>query len=60
MSLPEKQPSYEEPLTPVGSMQSGLAALFVTPSPKKKLEMATNFLMTNLSSTRESHQARRL
>jgi hypothetical protein len=34
-------------------MQSGLAALFVTP----RMEAATNALMTNLSLTRESHQA---
>ncbi len=35
MSLPEKKPSYKEPSSPVGRMQSGLAALFVTPCPKK-------------------------
>ncbi len=35
MSLPEERPSYEEPSSPVGRMQSGLAALFVTPSPEK-------------------------
>jgi hypothetical protein len=35
MSSPDEQPSYKEPLSPVGRMQSGLAALFVTPSPKK-------------------------
>jgi hypothetical protein len=35
MSLPEEQPSYKEPWSPVGRMQSDLAALFVTPSPKK-------------------------
>jgi hypothetical protein len=35
MSSPEEQPSYEEPSCPVGTMQLGLAALFVTPSPKK-------------------------
>jgi hypothetical protein len=35
MSSPDKQPSYKEPLFPVGRMQSGLAASFVTPSPKK-------------------------
>ncbi len=35
MSLPEEQPSYKEPSSPVGMMQPGLAALFVTPSPKK-------------------------
>jgi hypothetical protein len=35
MSSPKEQPSYKEPLSPVGRMQSGLAALFVTPSPKK-------------------------
>jgi hypothetical protein len=35
MSLLEEQPSYKEPSSPVGTMQSGLAALFVTPSPKK-------------------------
>ncbi len=35
MSLPDKQSSYMEPLSPIGRTQSGLAALFVTPSPKK-------------------------
>jgi hypothetical protein len=30
------------------------------PSPKKWMEMVTESLMTNLSSTRGSHQARRL
>ncbi len=35
MSLPEEQPSYKEPSSLVGRMQSGLAALFVTPSQKK-------------------------
>jgi hypothetical protein len=34
MSLPEKHPSYKEPSSPVGRMQSGLAASFDTPSPK--------------------------
>ncbi len=36
MSLPEEQPSYDEPSSPVGRMQSGLAASFVTPSQKIK------------------------
>jgi hypothetical protein len=35
MSSPEERPSYKEPLSPVGTTQLGLAALFVTPSPKK-------------------------
>jgi hypothetical protein len=35
MSLPKERPSYKEPLSPVGRMQSGLAASFVTPSQKK-------------------------
>ncbi len=35
MSSPEEQSSYMEPLSSIGRMQSGLAALFVTPSPKK-------------------------
>jgi hypothetical protein len=35
MSSPEEQSSYKEPLSPIGRTQSGLAALFVTPSPKK-------------------------
>jgi hypothetical protein len=35
MSLPEERSLYKEPSSPVGRMQSGLAALFVTPSPKK-------------------------
>jgi hypothetical protein len=60
MSLPEEQPSYEELSYPVGRMQSGLAALFVTPSQKKMMEMATDLSMMNLSATRGSHQTRRL
>ncbi len=36
MSLPDKQSSYMDPLSPIGRTQLGLAALFVTPSPKKK------------------------
>jgi hypothetical protein len=35
MSLPDERPSYKEPSSPVGRMQLGLAASFVTPSPKK-------------------------
>jgi hypothetical protein len=35
MSSPEERHSYKESLPPVGTMQLGLAALFVTPSPKK-------------------------
>ncbi len=57
MSLPEEQPSYEEPLSPVGTMQSGLAALFVTPNLKINYRNGIDLSMTNLSSTRVSHQA---
>jgi hypothetical protein len=35
MSSPDKQSSYMEPSSPIGRTQSGLAASFVTPSPKK-------------------------
>ncbi len=35
MSLPDEQSSYMEPSSPIGRTQSGLAASFVTPSPKK-------------------------
>jgi hypothetical protein len=35
MSSLEEQPSFEEPLSPIGTTQLGLAALFVMPSPKK-------------------------
>ncbi len=35
MSLPDERSSYMEPLSPIGRMQLGLAASFVTPSPKK-------------------------
>ena len=35
MSLPEKQFLYKEPSSPIGKTQSGMAALIVTPSPKK-------------------------
>jgi hypothetical protein len=38
MSLPEERSSYEEPLSPIGRTQLGMAASFVTPSPKKKDE----------------------
>ena len=34
MSSPEERPSFKEPSSPVGTTQSGLAALFVTPSQK--------------------------
>ncbi len=35
MSSPEERPPFKEPLSPIGRMQSGLAASFITPSPKK-------------------------
>ena len=35
MSSPEERPPFKEPSSPIGRMQSGLAALFITPSPKK-------------------------
>jgi hypothetical protein len=35
MSLPEEQFLYKEPLSPIGRMQSSLAASIITPSPKK-------------------------
>jgi hypothetical protein len=57
MSLPEEQPPFKEPSFPIGRMQLGFAASFITPSPKKIMEMVTNLLMTNLSLMRESHQA---
>ncbi len=58
MSSPEERPYYKEPSSPVGMTQLGLVALFVTPSAKKMMETAIDSLMTNLSSTRGSHQAR--
>ena len=45
MSLPDEQSSYMEPSSPIGRTQSGLAALFVMPSPKKmdgKADRAVN------------------
>ncbi len=35
MSSPDERSLYMEPLSPIGRMQLGLAASFVTPSPKK-------------------------
>jgi hypothetical protein len=35
MSSPDKRSSYMEPSSPIRRMQPGLAASFVTPSPKK-------------------------
>jgi hypothetical protein len=40
MSLLEEQPSYKEPSSSIGMTMLGLAALFVTPSPKKMMETA--------------------
>ncbi len=36
MSSLEERPPFEEPSSPIGRMQLGLAASFITPSPKKK------------------------
>ncbi len=35
MSLLEEQAPFKEPSSPIGRMQSGLAASFITPSQKK-------------------------
>jgi hypothetical protein len=35
MSSPDERSSYMDPSSPIGRTQSGLAASFVTPSPKK-------------------------
>ncbi len=35
MSLPEEQPPFKEPSSPIGRMQLDLAASFITPCPKK-------------------------
>jgi hypothetical protein len=35
MSSPDERSSFMEPSSPIGRTQSGLAASFVTPSPKK-------------------------
>ncbi len=35
MTLPEEQPPFKEPSSPIGRMQLGSAASFITPSPKK-------------------------
>jgi hypothetical protein len=56
MSLPEEQSSLEEPSAPIGRKQTGSAASFETPNPKKG-NVATDSSMKNLSSTRGSHQA---
>ncbi len=45
MSSPEERPSYKEPLSPVGMTQSGLAALFVTPSPKQNDGNGNQFII---------------
>jgi hypothetical protein len=36
MSLPKERPPFKEPSSPIGRMQLGLAALFITASPTKK------------------------
>jgi hypothetical protein len=44
MSLPEERASLKKPLYPVGMTQLGLAALFVTPSPKQNDGNANQFV----------------
>jgi hypothetical protein len=44
MSSPEEQPQFKEPSSPIGRMQLGLAALFITPSPKKNHGDADQFI----------------
>jgi hypothetical protein len=44
MSLPEEQSPLEEPSSPIGRKQLGLAASFVTPSPKKGDEGGNGFI----------------
>jgi hypothetical protein len=44
MSSPEEQPSFKEPSSPIGRMQSGLPALFVTPSLKKNYGDSDRFV----------------
>jgi hypothetical protein len=58
MSLPEEQFSYKEPSSPVGTTQLGLAALFVTPSPKKNDGNGNRFVNDKPSLMRGSHQTR--
>jgi hypothetical protein len=60
MSLPEERPSFEEPLSSIERMQSGLAGWFVTPSLRKNDGDGNHLPMMNLSSTRGSHQAQQL
>jgi hypothetical protein len=63
MSSTEKQCPFKEPMSPIQRRQSGLAELFVTPSPKKAIKVikvAMDSSMENLSSMRGSHQAQRL
>jgi hypothetical protein len=44
MSLPEEQPPFKEPSSPIGRVQLGLAASFITPSPKKNREDGDQFV----------------
>ncbi len=44
MSLPEEQSPLEEPLSPIGRKQLGLAASFVTPSPKNGNKDGNGFI----------------
>ena len=44
MSSPEERPPFKEPLFPIGRMQSGVAALFITPSLKKNIGDGDQFV----------------
>jgi hypothetical protein len=44
MSLPEEQPPFNEPSSPIGRMQLGSAASFISPRPKKKYGDGDNFV----------------
>ncbi len=53
MSLPDERPSYKEPSSPVGRMQSGLAALFVTPDQNFLEETVTDSSRTTFMNKRK-------
>jgi hypothetical protein len=56
MSLPEERPSFEEPLSPIGRVQSGLAALFLYESGNNVQANLPNNNINNRRWTEEKHK----
>jgi hypothetical protein len=56
MSLPEERPSFEDPSSPIGRVQSGLAASFLIESGNNKQVKLPNNNINKGNWTEEEHK----